>query len=135
MRPVSSRLIASVLGLVAGATCALVVSHTVFAKTPDGEPPAEESVCEGETGALYGLCVSYCEAMDCGHPDQHADDRACNRVLDNYRDKSGGEDPPCGEEPHPTDTGGADDTGCVDCEPPACPPPCIELEGECICLE
>jgi hypothetical protein len=38
------------------------------AKTPDGETPAEESVCDDLTRAtpgLYGLCVAFCEAQDC----------------------------------------------------------------------
>ena len=102
------------------------------AKTPDGETPAEESVCDDEAGALYGLCVSYCEAMDCGHPDQHADDKACNKGLDNYRKKSDSDDPPCVEEPE--DTGGDDTGGEGDCEP-ECPPLCVPLDGECFCLE
>jgi hypothetical protein len=32
--------------------------------TPDGSPPAEETVCEdaGLMGAAFGLCVAFCEA-------------------------------------------------------------------------
>jgi hypothetical protein len=41
--------------------------------TPDGETPSEETFCtdyyKGVSGRLYGLCNSYCEAMDCDtHP-------------------------------------------------------------------
>jgi len=43
---------------------------TVQAQTPDGVPPANEGVCDvlkaqGVTPKLYGLCVAYCEALDC----------------------------------------------------------------------
>ena len=41
----------------------------VMALTPDGKTPAEETVCEGLSGAAFGLCNAYCEAMDCdGEP-------------------------------------------------------------------
>ena len=46
-------------------------SQTASAQTPDGETPAEESVCDvvhvqnGGSPGLYGLCVAYCEAQDC----------------------------------------------------------------------
>lgn len=33
--------------------------------TPDTDPPAEESVCDGLAGRAWGLCVAYCEAQDC----------------------------------------------------------------------
>lgn len=65
------------------------------AKTPDGQPPSTERVCDGLKGALWGLCVSYCEAMDCDYPFPHASDNACDHVLSNYMKKSGGELPPC----------------------------------------
>jgi hypothetical protein len=54
-----------------------------LAQTADGETPAEEPVCDDLNGALYGLCVAYCEAMDCHLGDQFASDRACERVLTN----------------------------------------------------
>lgn len=49
---------------------ASIPSGFVQAKTPDGETPANEGVCdvlkaEGITPGLYGLCVAYCEALDC----------------------------------------------------------------------
>jgi hypothetical protein len=47
------------------------------------------------TGPLYGLCVAYCEAMDCHLDDQFASDRACERVLTNYMTHSEGDMPPC----------------------------------------
>ena len=46
-----------------------VFSLSVVAATPDGQPPAEETVCDplladGVTKGLYGLCVAFCEAQD-----------------------------------------------------------------------
>ncbi|ETX06726.1 hypothetical protein [Candidatus Entotheonella palauensis] len=65
------------------------------AKTPDGRTPAEETVCDELEGALYGLCVAYCEAMDCDHSDHMASDRACERVLTNFMKHSPEAFPPC----------------------------------------
>lgn len=65
------------------------------AKTPDGQTPAEETVCDELSGALYGLCVAYCEAMDCDHGDHKASDEACERVLTNFMNHSPEEFPPC----------------------------------------
>lgn len=53
--------------------CVLVllgVNSPAYAQTPDGMPPANERICDplksgGVTRSLYGLCVAYCEALDC----------------------------------------------------------------------
>jgi hypothetical protein len=66
-----------------------------LAQTADGETPAAEPVCDDLSGALYGLCVAYCEAMDCHLGDQFASDEACERVLTNYMTHSDGIMPPC----------------------------------------
>ena len=66
-----------------------------LAQTADGMTPAEEPVCDDLNGALYGLCVAYCEAMDCHLGDQFASDEACERVLTNYMTHSDGVMPPC----------------------------------------
>lgn len=45
----------------------MTIAASVHAKTPDGETPATEPVCDGletATPGLYGLCVAYCEAHD-----------------------------------------------------------------------
>lgn len=55
------------------------------AKTPDGQPPSQETVCDGQTGAAYGLCNAYCEAMDCDSPSPQASPKACSRVQRNYQ--------------------------------------------------
>jgi len=73
----------------------LAVAVPALAKTPDGKPPSEETVCDGLEGALFGLCNAYCEAMDCDSPNHHASDTGCARVLGNYMKHSGGTPPPC----------------------------------------
>jgi len=72
----------------------LSLGITSHAKTPDGKTPAEETVCDGQKGAAYGLCNAYCEAMDCDNPDHKASQKACDKVLANYVKKTG-ESPPC----------------------------------------
>src|SRR5262245_14062754 len=64
--------------------------------TPDGSPPAEETVCEdaGLHGAAYGLCVAYCEASDC---DDFPGSQACDRLIKNYTKITGEESFPCDE--------------------------------------
>lgn len=63
----------------------VLFGNNAVSKTPDGATPAEEDVCDSLTGAAYGLCVSYCEAMDCGDANQHSDDEACLGVKANYQ--------------------------------------------------
>lgn len=69
--------------------------HAAAQGTPDEETPAQETVCDGEQGAAYGLCVAYCEAMDCDSANPRASNRACDRVLGNYEGVTGGGVPPC----------------------------------------
>jgi len=94
----------SVAGVAAGLVLGLSLSTTptATASTPDGETPAEETVCDDLDGAEFGLCNAYCEAMDCElaydadpETEPHASDRACEQVLANFQKQSGGEDPPC----------------------------------------
>ena len=57
------------------------------------EPPPPEEACANETGAAYGLCNAYCEAMDCdGEPEASA--TACSKVQDKYTQITG-HDLPC----------------------------------------
>jgi hypothetical protein len=65
------------------------------AATPDGQTPSEENVCDGQTGAAFGLCNAYCEAMDCDSGSPEASDRACARVGEHFERLTGGP-PPCG---------------------------------------
>lgn len=73
----------------------LSLGITSHAKTPDGETPSVEDVCDGQVGAAYGLCTSYCEAMDCDSNEPKASEVACNRVLENFIKKTGSDGPPC----------------------------------------
>ena len=75
-----------------------------FAQTPDGETPAEESVCtflQDHTPGLYGLCLAYCEAQDAHLLSPGGDPKELNipnqRILENYRNKmrDGDPDMPC----------------------------------------
>ncbi len=63
--------------------------------TPDGMTPAEETVCDALSGARWGLCNAYCEAMDCDSDAARASEKACTRVLENYRRHASQSDPPC----------------------------------------
>jgi hypothetical protein len=52
-----------------GALLLLAPAVAVAQGTPDGDTPAEESLCDGlhqtASPGLYGLCVGFCEAQDC----------------------------------------------------------------------
>ena len=59
--------------------------------TPDTDPPAEEEVCDGLGGRMWGLCIAYCEAQDCPgseHP-------SCEVLRDKIFDLSGSDLFPC----------------------------------------
>ena len=81
-----------VVGLAAAFALALSpVSPAAEGQTPDGETPAEEDICTaaGLSGAAWGLCNAYCEAMDCdGAPE--ASPEACAKVKANFEKKTGG---------------------------------------------
>ena len=64
-------------------------TFTLSAKTPDKQTPSRETICDNETGAAKGLCISYCEAKDCGDPNQRASNNACEAVRRNFEKKTG----------------------------------------------
>jgi hypothetical protein len=64
------------------------------AQTPDGFPPARETVCDAETGAAFGLCNAYCEAMDCDSGAPNASATACSKVRSRFQNITG-RDMPC----------------------------------------
>jgi hypothetical protein len=66
----------------------------VAAQTSDGVTPAEETACNGQSGAAYGLCTSFCEAMDCDSTAPAASPTACNKVYDKFLQLTGAA-PPC----------------------------------------
>ena len=81
--------------------------------TPDHLPPSLETVCDMETGAAFGLCNAYCEAMDCelandSDPgtEPHASATACSKVRNNFQRITGRDLPcevtcPCNDVPGP----------------------------------
>ena len=79
----------------------LICSGAALAQTPDGLPPALETICDMEQGAAYGHCNAYCEAMDCelandGDPgtEPKASATACSKVRAKYQQTTG-HDLPC----------------------------------------
>lgn len=59
--------------------------------TPDTDPPAEETACDGLGGRVWGLCVAYCEAQDCPaseHP-------SCEVLRLKLQDVTGSDEFPC----------------------------------------
>lgn len=74
---------------------ALFASVNAAAKTPDAQTPAQETVCDSETGAAKGLCNAYCEAMDCDNPNVRANEQGCAAVKANYERKTGRPFLPC----------------------------------------
>jgi hypothetical protein len=72
----------------------LTFAGAALAKTPDGQPPSQETVCDAETGAAYGLCNAYCEAMDCDSDAPAASATACGKVRSKFQNITG-HDLPC----------------------------------------
>ena len=72
----------------------LVFAIPVVAKTPDGQTPSQETICDSYSGAAFGLCNAYCEAMDCESPAPHASATACSKVGSHFQRLTGA-DLPC----------------------------------------
>lgn len=77
------------------AVAVLAMSSVAIAKTPDGETPSVETVCDVYDGAAFGLCNAYCEAMDCDHPEVRAAEGACEVIARNFSKKTGEAVLPC----------------------------------------
>ena len=80
------------LGTLCAGILVLLTSTLSYAETP-----AEDVVCTeaGLTGAAWGLCNAYCEAMDCDE-DPNASATACDRVLAKFQQKTTPSSlPPC----------------------------------------
>ena len=80
----------------------VLAAPVIYAQTADGENPDQEDACALESGAAFGLCNAYCEAMDCellgdGDPNTNpnASATACNKVKDKYIQLSGNAALPC----------------------------------------
>ena len=79
----------------------MAAAPAAFAQTPDWMTPAVETICDNESGAAFGLCNAYCEAMDCelandGDPQTEpaASQNACDKVRGKYQHYTG-KDLPC----------------------------------------
>jgi hypothetical protein len=79
--------IIAALGVAAGSTDSL----RGLKKTPDGETPSVETICDGYQGKAFGICNAYCEAQDCDiQPQKHS----CHVLHDKFFEIAG-EEPPC----------------------------------------
>jgi len=58
----------------------ILIPSAIAAQTPDGTPPAEETVCDEYSGKTYGICNAYYQAMDCNNPDTRASKQACDNL-------------------------------------------------------
>lgn len=93
----------------------LGMGTAALAQTPDGETPAEETICDDQVGAAFGLCNAYCEAMDCDSVDAQASPVACEKVATKFMNITGSM-PPCVEPPGPM----CDDLlTCTGCDTPS----------------
>ncbi|MGB5278386.1 MAG: hypothetical protein WBO73_02585 [Gammaproteobacteria bacterium] len=86
----------------------LAIAPTTHASTPDGQTPAEETICDplkadGISKGLYGLCVAFCEAQDFAEatiPTTEAElqsleaNAPSGRILANYNKRKLASDPP-----------------------------------------
>jgi uncharacterized repeat protein (TIGR01451 family) len=78
----------------------LLLNCTIlFANTPDGLTPATEIICSGLSGDQFGICNSYCEAMDCDNPAHKASDKACQTHLRKWNSLMPNQPIPCESKP------------------------------------
>jgi hypothetical protein len=108
-----------------GAAILIAAAPGAFAKTPDGMPPSQETVCSGLTGAAFGLCNAYCEAQDCDvHPRP-----SCPVLRRNFEKTTGSAVFPCDRR-----CGNGTIEGDEECDPPrsGCPDGRI-CNADCTC--
>lgn len=72
--------------------CVVLFSTSVVAQTPDDLTPSQEMVCDslldGVSDNLWGLCNAFCEAKDCDGLLKL--DKSCSQLLNNFEKRSGG---------------------------------------------
>lgn len=73
----------------------LICSGMAVAQTPDWMTPSEETICDTETGAAFGLCNAFCEAMDCDSANAQASPTACSKVKAKFANITGRDFLPC----------------------------------------
>jgi hypothetical protein len=88
--------------VVVGILCMATLVGPVMGQTADGDTPVNEAICDDlftATPGLYGLCIAYCEAMDCELVDDemNCDNFPDPRILQKYRSRmqEGDPDMPC----------------------------------------
>lgn len=103
-----------ITGLLSCFALVLLMVPMAFAQTPDGQTPAEETVCDGLDDSLFGTCNAYCEAMDCDNPNND-DAKACQVKLKKWATLAGSEPIPCKQAPGLTlsKTVNADEEGLI----------------------
>jgi hypothetical protein len=89
--------------------------------TPDGDTPHEETVCDNETGAAFGLCNAYCEAMDCDYENTHASEKACLKIKSLFERHTNGRTLPCEEDNGEPNEGPNEEPPGQTNEEPGCP--------------
>lgn len=78
--------------MIGGIVCTVFAfAGLVLGQTPDAQTPSQESVCDGLSGAAFGLCNAYCEAQDC---DVH-ERPSCERLRRNFLRVTGSSIFPC----------------------------------------
>jgi len=71
-----------------------------LASSASAGPPVSTGACE-TAGDLRGLCHAYCDALDCDSDAPRGSATACDRVLQNWLERSpDGARPPCGLPAH-----------------------------------
>ena len=78
MRNTGLWLVSSLVTLMFAATSVMAI--------PEDLP---ESVCDYESGAAYGLCTAYCDAMNCEGDNPGASEDACAKVSERFTRMTG----------------------------------------------
>lgn len=104
--------------------CSVIFAGSAFSQTFDGVTPAQEGVCGGLSGAAKGICVAYCEAIDC---DVNVDHPSCESLRGNYEKKTGSRvfpcDPRCGDSRVNQGSEQCDDGNAIACD--GCSAECV----------
>ena len=61
-----------------------LVSFLLVSTSASAQPSNDESVCNGLSGASWGLCNAYCEVLDCESENPNASSTACLKILSEY---------------------------------------------------
>lgn len=73
----------------------IVLTAALLLIAPPTMAQTASTVCDAEVGAAFGLCTSYCQAMDCDGSSPQASATACAKVLENWTKHAGDRVIPC----------------------------------------